>query len=331
MHKILKANTAQKVAAILVVLAVVGIGAYLISAHASAPYGESVATSGSITNAASRTTDASGTNYVKFDTSSSTPSNCASESPAAATDSTYPLQYSVSFTGFAGVNGTTLSKDIPDFEPYPAANLNGEGWIEPANDVMEGSYLEMLGNKYGSNPGITGSGWDLAPEVPASDEDGYASGGFDVCVALTNNDWQNVVFVLDGWPYNNDWSDGELDFFDGTPQSPTVFVHGITPENPESNCGSGAFPTSLTTQGINTPVLISVRWNNTTGYQFYINDPTLSGSPAINIPIGSTGQCTVEAPTEGKQLSFEMQDFGLNSTDPVQANVYWAAAYDYNP
>jgi hypothetical protein len=191
--------------------------------------------------------------------------------------------------------------DYGDLELPPA------GWIASSHLVPTANGLEVKGYP-DSNPGVTGAGFNLNDEVPSS-------GGFDVCFSMSPGDWQNVHLVLISWPADQNWGEGENDFFEGNPQDMEINVHQIG-NDPADNVWQGLWPSALTS-GVH---VVSARWDPVNGYRYY-----LDGKLVATAPISST----VTTPTTPHYLAIQMQDTTEASTSSETATIYWTARYGY--
>lgn len=355
LKKLFGKKKANKLLAILIVLVVVGIGTTLIIvSHASPPYGETSASSGSVTSGASRTTGASGTSYVTFgnnNTTTTTP-GCADNPPTTSQNSNYTLAPSTSsapnpiiFNGSSKPPNTVI---IPTSEP------NGYGYYETSHIVFNPKtatspgYLAIKGypdpSLGASYPGVVGA------EIQTTGPYVSSSGGWDVCMALSPSPWFNnknsagirgVNMVLNSWPANGQpWSDGEEDFFEGNPGAPDINIHQVnscTGQNGDClNSYQGQYPDSTGANGQPTvadgqPHLYSIRWLPSLGYTDFFDDPTLAASGQIKL----NTDLTTATPTATHILSMQMQDsscgkVGLTNcnTVTVEADIYWVAAYN---
>ncbi len=122
--------------------------------------------------------------------------------------------------------------------------------------------------------------------------------------------------VIISWPADNNWNEGELDFFEGNPQSLQINVHEIG-SNPAANVWQGYWPSSLAS-GIH---LISARWDPIHGYRFYLDKVLVATAPISG---------SVTTPTTSHFLSMQMQDMTESGTNTETATVYWTASYGYN-
>jgi hypothetical protein len=239
------------------------------------------------------------------------PTTCNVSPPTTSSNPTYPLIHTTTFTG---------STFPSDFNTYGYGVQQPGGYIAANHDVLMGNYLQVQGYPDPNNPGllaagyhptgVVGAGFDLSTPVPSS-------GGFDVCMSMTTNNWQNVHLVLISWPTDNNWNEGENDFFEGNPQSMQVNVHEIG-SSPATNVYQSNWPSALGNGNIH---LLSARWDPSNGYTFYLDGTKFATS-------GTSSSITV--PTTPHHLSIQMQDIPQNSSATVSANVYWAAAYGYN-
>jgi hypothetical protein len=232
-----------------------------------------------------------------------TSGTCATNPPTVSNNSLYPLQQVVSFIG----------SSLPSqWDDYGNEIQQPAGYVAADHAVfVPGGGLEIEGYPdpiSGSVGGVTGGSGDISFDVANS-------GGFDVCLNMSSGSWQNVHLVVISWPVDNNWNEGENDFFEGNPQSMQINVHEIG-SNPATNVWQGSWPAALAS-GTH---VISSRWDPINGYRFYL-DGTLIGTA----PISSS----VTTPTTGHQLSIQMQDT-TESTSKETATIYWAAAYGYD-
>jgi hypothetical protein len=133
---------------------------------------------------------------------------------------------------------------------------------------------------------------------------------------MSSGNWQDVHLVIISWPSDNNWNEGENDFFEGNPQDLAINVHEIG-SNPATNVWQGSWPSSLATGTHD----ISARWDPVNGYRFYL-DGSLVGTASIS--------SSVTTPTTSHHLSIQMQDTSEASTSTETATIYWTASYGYN-
>jgi hypothetical protein len=207
-------------------------------------------------------------------------------------------------------NSTTLSAD--NFQDYgnevqsPAGYVATDHAVPTSNGLLIEGYPDAISGSIG---GVTGGSGDVGDSADVVS----SSGGFDVCFSMSSGSWQNVHLVLFSWPADNDWNEGENDFFEGNPQDMEINVHEIG-SDPAENVWQGSWPAGLA----NGTHLISARWDTVNGYRFYLDD-TLIGTAAIS--------STVKTPTTPHHLSIQMQDTTESSTSTETATIYWMASY----
>jgi hypothetical protein len=233
------------------------------------------------------------------------PTTCASSIPATTSNPQYPLQ---DFEDFSGTSLPSVWRDYGNGIQQPS------GYVAASHLVLiPGVGTEIQGYPdpiSGSIGGVTGGSGAVLSIVDSS-------GGYDVCFSMSSGNWQNVHLVLISWPLDNNWDEGENDFFEGNPQDMQINIHEIG-TNPATNVWQGHWPASLAS-GVH---LVSTRWDPVNGYRFYL-DGTLVGTA---VPSSS-----VKVPTTQHFLSMQMQDMTEASTSTETATVYWTASYGYNP
>jgi hypothetical protein len=282
------------------------------SCTASGAWSGTKATSGSASTSALTTTSSyglscsgpGGTTSATAVVTVTASTSCATAPPTVSNNSLYPLQQVVSFTGPSlPSQWLDYGNEIQQPAGYVAAD---HAVFVPSTGLEIEGYPDPISGSVG---GVTGGSGDISFDVANS-------GGFDVCLSLSSGNWQNVHLVVISWPVDNNWDEGENDFFEGNPQSMQINVHEIG-SNPATNVWQGSWPQALAT-GTH---VISARWDPINGYRFYL-DGTLVGTA----PISSS----VTTPTTGHQLSIQMQDTTESSTSTETATIYWAAAYGYS-
>ena len=231
-------------------------------------------------------------------TTPNTPYPAIPSPPTVSANPLYPLEEVTNFMGGALPGNLT---DYGNLELPPA------GFIASSHLVPTSNGLEIKGYP-DSNPGVTGAGFNLADQVPSS-------GGFDVCFSMSAGNWQNVHLVLISWPADQNWGEGENDFFEGNPQDMQINVHQIG-SDPADNVWQGFWPPSLAS-GVH---IVSARWDPVNGYRYY-----LDGKLVATAPISST----VTTPTTPHYLAIQMQDTTESSTSSETATIYWTARYGY--
>jgi hypothetical protein len=229
---------------------------------------------------------------------------CATSPPTVSSNSSYPLSQVVSFTG------STLPSQWDD---YGNEVQQPAGYVAASHAVfVPGTGLELKGypdSISGSVGGVTAASGDVS--IPVA-----SSGGYDVCFSMSAGSWQNVHLVIISWPVDNNWNEGENDFFEGNPQGMGINVHEIG-SSPATNVWQGSWPSALSS-GTH---VISSRWDPINGYRFY-----LDGTLVATAPVGGA----VTTPTTAHQLSIQMQDTTESSTSSESTTVYWVASYGYN-
>ncbi len=234
----------------------------------------------------------------------SAPTTCASSLPTTSSDPTYPLSQ---VENFSGRSLPSVWSDYGNEVQQPSGYVAASHLVlVPGSGTQFQGYPDAISGNVG---GVTGASGAVLTYVPSS-------GGYDVCFSMTQGNWQNVHMVIISWPSDNNWNEGELDFFEGNPQSLQINIHEIGP-NPATNVWQGHWPSSLAS-GIH---LISARWDPVHGYRFY-----LDGALVATAPISSS----VTTPTTSHFLSMQMQDMTENGTNSETATVYWTASYGYN-
>lgn len=233
------------------------------------------------------------------------PATCAASLPTVSNNPLYPLQAAQNFSGAS----------IPsDWADYGNGIQQPSGYVAASHVVLiPGVGTEIQGYPdpvSGSIRGVTGGSGAVLSLV-------NSSGGYDVCFSMSSGNWQNVHIVLISWPDDNNWGDGENDFFEGNPQSMQINIHEIG-NNPSVNVWQGTWPAALAS-GVH---LVSARWDPINGYRFYLDD-VLVGTAAPS--------STVKTPTVPHFLSMQMQDMTEASTSTETATIYWTASYGYNP
>ena len=235
-----------------------------------------------------------------------TSGSCNTSPPTVSTDSLYPLQQVVSFTG------SSLPSQWADYGNEVQAPA---GYVAADHAVfVPGTGLELKGYVdpiSGSVGGVTGASGDVGIDVANS-------GGFDVCLSMSGGNWQDTQLVVISWPSDNVWGEGENDILgaQGTNGPPTIFVHNIG-SDPANNAWYGTWPTSVLT-GIHD---IGARWDPVNGYRYY-----LDGTLIATAPIGGD----VVAPTTPHHFAIQLQDLGEDSTFAETATMYWVASFGYS-
>ncbi len=283
------------------------------SCTASGAWSGSKATSGSITTSGLTITSsyslscsgAGGTTLAIIVVTVTAPTTCASSPPTTSNNPLYPLSQVENFSG------TTLPSVWRD---YGNEVQQPSGYVAADHAVfVPGTGFELQGypdSISGNIGGVTGGSGAVLTYVPSS-------GGYDVCFSMSSGNWQDVHLVLISWPTDNNWNEGENDFFEGNPQDMEINVHEIG-SSPQTNVWQGTWPSTL---GNGSPHLISTRWDPINGYRFY-----LDGTLVATAPISST----VTTPTTSHFLSMQMQDMDEASTSTETATIHWTASYGYS-
>ena len=283
------------------------------SCSASGAWSGSKSTSGSVSTGTLNGTSSynlscsgsGGTASVSVTVTVKAPATCSSTLPTTSTNSLYPLQ---DVENFSGSSLPSVWRDYGNGIQQPS------GYVAASHVVLiPGVGTEIQGYPdpvSGSIGGVTGGSGAVLMLV-------NNSGGYDVCFSMSSGNWQNVHLVLKSWPTDNNWDEGENDFFEGNPQSMQINVHEIG-SSPATNVWQGNWPASLAS-GVH---LISARWDPVNGYRFYL-DGSLVATAA---PTSS-----IQTPTTQHFLSMQIQDMTEQSTSTETATIYWTAAYGYNP
>jgi hypothetical protein len=260
--------------------------------------------SGGSASASTTVTVNAPTPVVAHTTPAPSSTSCATAPPTTSSDSLYPLQQVVNFTG------STLPSQWQDY---------GNGIQQPAGAIaashavfVPGTGLELQSYTdpvSGSVGGVTSGSGDV--DIPVA-----TSGGYDVCFTMSSGNWQNVHLVVISWPTDNNWNEGENDFFEGNPQGMGINVHEIG-SSPATNVWQGNWPSSLAS-GTH---VISSRWDPINGYRFY-----LDGTLVATAPVGGS----VTTPTTSHHISIQMQDTSESSTSSESTTIYWVASYGYS-
>jgi hypothetical protein len=224
----------------------------------------------------------------------------------------YPLIHTTVFKG---------SSFPTNLQSYGTGSASPYGYYEQSHLVMTGNYLAIKGYPDSSSGygGDVTAGFDLSNQVPSS-------GGFDVCMTLSTGSWQNgkyqVNMVGNSWPADNSWGEGENDFFEGSPASAGINIHGIGCGN---SCGTAVYHAEWPSVSISDgqPHLYSARWDPVHGYTFFLDGTSFNYQ-------GNLVQSNYTTPTTPHHLSLQMQDSCNCNSVPVEADIYWAAAYGYN-
>lgn len=224
--------------------------------------------------------------------------------PTVSSNPLYPLEQVTSFAG-GKIPGNLV--DYGDLVLPPSGYIASSHLVPTANGLEIEGYPDSISGSVG---GVTGAGFNLSDTVPSS-------GGFDVCFSMSSGNWQNVHLVLISWPADNNWNEGENDFFEGNPQDMAINVHQIG-SDPGDTVWSGTWPSSLAS-GIH---VLSARWDPVNGYRYY-----LDGQLVATAPVSATGG----TPSTPHYLAIQMQDMTQSSTSSESATIYWTARYGYNP
>lgn len=279
-------------------------------------------------------------------------SSCATTPPT----TSYNADYSLISGSSSQPNPTVFNKTVssgesiksvyPQFGNYGDESASPYGYYLTTHLDFTGKYLAIKGypdNNASDYSGVVGAGFSINNPLIAD------SGGFDFCMSLSNGPWANngnssdkdgVNMVVISWPTEG-WQYGENDSFEGNPQSPAINIHaiGCNPNDSKApnSCslpayGEDKWPVSVVSDG--QPHLYSVRWNPSDGYNYYLDDPTLSST-------GLIANSNHPTPTTPHQISLQMQDsscvqggtYGSAlkcNTVTVEADIYWVAMYSYN-
>lgn len=201
-----------------------------------------------------------------------------------------------------------------------------QNYPDPYNKYLYGTKTDAPPNK--PIPGDVGAGFDLGSPTQS-----VVDGGFDICFSMSAGNWQNVELLLIAWPSDGHFSEGEIDIFEGNPQTLYMHIHEIAQEtqptcncktcqDPRCNAYNGVWPKALATPG---PHLIAARWYQTStgsgAYDFY-----LDGKLAISVPVGGN----VSMVTMPHLLSIGTRDTNVHSKNRSAATIYWVASYGYN-
>jgi hypothetical protein len=275
--------------------------------------GHTTSSAATVTVSAATVSSGSSGSSSSGSSSSSSGSSCSTNIPTVSSNSLYPLQQVVNFTG------STLPSVWDD---YGNEVQQPAGYVAASHAVfVPGTGLEIKGypdSISGNVGGVTGGSGDIwgSGSTDATNEGVANSGGFDVCFSMSSGNWQDVHLVIISWPSDNNWNEGENDFFEGNPQDLAINVHEIG-SNPATNVWQGSWPSSLATGTHD----ISARWDPVNGYRFYL-DGSLVGTASIS--------SSVTTPTTSHHLSIQMQDTSEASTSTETATIYWTASYGYN-
>lgn len=229
---------------------------------------------------------------------------------------------------------------IPNFQPYGNNIRKPAGFQANSHLVLSKRYgLVIQGYPDPHNPALLQNYKHITGVVAGGFDVGYpfvsSGGGFDVCLQMSKGNWQHVELLVIGWPSDGNFSEGEVDAFEGSPQNLSMHVHEIAPQypgpgicncktckDPRCNAYNGTWPKLLATPG---PHLLSFRWNPQQ-YLFYVDHKL-----AIRVPVNAAKGGLVSAVTTDHELSIGMRDVYENSNSREDTYIYWSAAYGYNP